>query len=265
MKLLGEVEERRRKASTTTGATPAASSSSRTHHASHLSPDSHLPVGPAVRGAAGQEAGCKLGSALPPMGVSAKGAEEWTMTGAFSESDDDDLGPSDLKSPSSSGLQAGAVNQAAPLGPSAAVKDGSKSASLLDRQHRRDASSSSTAVGSPSSSDRIPRQLPPRLSVGTSSWIKSLSIRAFAVRLVKMFSDSGSATAWARGWQNTALTLASCIMVFALVAESRSIGTSVRLWWRTLREALRSMVSEILSMGLSITPNPFTHGYVPRT
>lgn len=70
-------------------------------------------------------------------------------------------------------------------------------------------------------------------------------------------APSSPAVAWLLhrgGWQALAAALAAALMAFALVAESRAAAQAVALRWRRFREAVRSSLAELLSMGLALTP-----------
>jgi hypothetical protein len=57
------------------------------------------------------------------------------------------------------------------------------------------------------------------------------------------------------------VVMVSCALTLALVIESKTIVSATRAWWRQLRLALRTMMAELLSMGLVINPNPIRNGY----
>jgi len=56
-------------------------------------------------------------------------------------------------------------------------------------------------------------------------------------------------------WRHRLGALASCVMLFALVAESRSLGAIARQWWRRVRIALRTLLEEdLMSHSLTLSP-----------
>eukprot|EP00955_Chlamydomonas_euryale_P092444 364707-Chlamydomonas_euryale.AAC.16 len=59
-----------------------------------------------------------------------------------------------------------------------------------------------------------------------------------------------TAMLYRRSWELLS-ALVSVVMLFALVAERRSLSVAARRWWRQLRTALR----DLMSMGLVLTPS----------
>ena len=56
-------------------------------------------------------------------------------------------------------------------------------------------------------------------------------------------------------WRHRLGALVSCVMLFALVAESRSLGAIARQWWRRVRIALRTLIEEdLMSHSLTLSP-----------
>ena len=66
-------------------------------------------------------------------------------------------------------------------------------------------------------------------------------------------------------WKCTVGALISCTLLFALVAESRSLGMVARQWWRQVRLALRTLAAELMSLSLTLSPSPLSNGYHSRT
>ena len=52
------------------------------------------------------------------------------------------------------------------------------------------------------------------------------------------------------GWRQLLSGLAAVLLLYALVAERRAVGTAAKAWWRQLRAALK----DLLSLGLTLSP-----------
>ncbi len=121
---------------------------------------------------------------------------------------------------------------------------------------------SSQGRGKIAAQTAVPRflSLPP----GATSRIKlgSGGIRALYLYVLdaarKSWVTTEASRMWLRlgiDWRQALFALASCTVVFALVAESRALGAAAKRWWRDLRAALRGLVAELLALGFS-TPTP---------
>ena len=125
------------------------------------------------------------------------------------------------------------------------------------------ASGAAAAVRHPASPSRSPSSA--RL-VFSKWWMAACGkVRPWLLQCATRLNAIGGIEGGAKSsWLSTLYALASCALLFALVAEGRTLGAAAKLWWRQLRAALRSIMAELLSMGLSITPNPLTNGYAHR-
>ncbi|GAX76519.1 hypothetical protein CEUSTIGMA_g3965.t1 [Chlamydomonas eustigma] len=119
----------------------------------------------------------------------------------------------------------------------------------------------------------------PLLIQGSSKKQYSSSLSAVVIRLIHLFTsrtrsfgffffdqmrrgiavDGGGYQAW----KSALLALVSCALTLALVIESKTIASATKAWWRQLRLALRLLMHELLSMGLTLNLNPIRNGYSP--
>lgn len=162
-----------------------------------------------------------------------------TMTGGLSGEEEEGQAEGPLHSDATSSGE-----------PSALKAPGTAAAAAIERRH-------ALPPPPPASSARL---------VLSRWWIAACrKLRCLLLQCAARLNSIGGLEGATGSWPSTLYALASCALLFALVAEGRTLGAAAKLWWRQLRAALRSVMGELLAMGLSITPNPLTNGYTHRS